>query len=91
MGKRLTNEEFLEKLWEKNEHYRNGEFEVIGDFERGSDKILLSTEYGIASMRAQNILNGAKVMPESYINKEDYYLTFFKTFKNKCIFDNSPS
>ncbi len=34
MGKRLTNEEFLEKLWEKNEHYRNGEFEVIGDFER---------------------------------------------------------
>ena len=87
MGKRLTNEEFLEKLWEKNEHYRNGEFEVIGDFERVSDKILLSTEYGIASMRAQNILNGAKVMPESYINKEDYYLTFFKTFKNKCIYE----
>lgn len=84
MGKKLTKEEFLEKLLEKNEHYRKGEFEVIGDFKRVSDKILLSTQYGIASMRAQNILGGAKVTPESYIDKEGYYLTFFKTFKNKC-------
>jgi hypothetical protein len=26
MPKKLTHEEFLEKLWQKNEHYRNGEY-----------------------------------------------------------------
>ena len=28
----MTYEEFIEKLYEKNDHFRNGEFEVIGTY-----------------------------------------------------------
>ena len=34
-----TTSVFLEELYEKNSHYRNGEFQVIGEYTRGQDFI----------------------------------------------------
>ena len=37
MGKKLTHEEFIARVIEKNEHVRNGEIEILGTYE-GKDK-----------------------------------------------------
>lgn len=37
MGKKLTHEEFLKRLSQTNEHYINGELDIIGRYS-GSDK-----------------------------------------------------
>ena len=39
MGKKLTNEEFIRRVTEKNEHVRNGEIEVLGEYEGSKDPI----------------------------------------------------
>ena len=39
MGKKLTKEEFIKKVNEKNEHVRNGEVEIIGEFINTSNRI----------------------------------------------------
>ena len=39
MGKKLTREEFMRKVFEKNEHVRNGEIEILGEYISASDRI----------------------------------------------------
>lgn len=39
MGKKLTEEEFFAKVYEKNEHVRNGDLEIRGTFISTSDRI----------------------------------------------------
>lgn len=39
MGKKLTNEEFIRRVMEKNEHVRNGEIEIRGNLVNTSERI----------------------------------------------------
>lgn len=39
MGKKLTKEEFIRRVAERNEHVRNGEVEILGDYISASDRI----------------------------------------------------
>ena len=56
MGKKLTNEEFLEKLWEKNEHYRSGEFEVVSEYKCLEKVIIIKNKYGECKIIAETLL-----------------------------------
>lgn len=51
----MTNIEFLEKLWEKNQYYRNGEFEVIGDVVKS--KVITLNKYGKCLSRIYDLLS----------------------------------
>lgn len=74
----LTHEQFLEKLWNKNEHYRNGDFEVIGKYEGHRFFIKTKTEFGLCSIKANSLLTGNKPHIRSAVNKTEYAINILK-------------
>ena len=72
VGIRLTQKEFLEKLWVNNEYYRNGEFEVLGDFVNYSAKILLKDKYGFLKTHPSTLLEGGKASIQNSLDKNEY-------------------
>lgn len=57
---KLSKDEFLEKLYEKNEHYRNGEFKVVGEYINQTTPIDCECPiHGVwTSSRPGSLLNG---------------------------------
>ena len=79
MIKRRTHEQFLEDLWNKNKYYREGMFEVIGQYVETHTKILVKNKYGVCAMQPNSLLNqGANPHIISAINKTEYFI-------NECI------
>ena len=74
--------EFLEKLLEKNEHYRSGEFEVVGEIEKG--KVYTTNSYGKCLSRVHDLLRGFNISIETSINKNEYFMNYFKS-KNEIL------
>ena len=74
MPKKLTHKEFLEKLLEKNEHYRSGGFEVVGKY-NGLDKhIIVKDVFGECSILANDLMvRNAKTRINTAVNKTDYF------------------
>lgn len=77
MSSRLTHEQFLEKLWDKNEHYKNGKFKVIGEYETINKPILVENKYGICSVRPVILYEGGNVTKKVAVNKTDYTINQF--------------
>lgn len=57
MGKKLTHQEFLEKLWDKNEHYRNGKFKVVSEYKNSTTPILVEDIRGICKIDYASLIN----------------------------------
>ncbi len=73
-----THEQFLEDLWNKNKHYREGKFEVIGEYIRNSTKILVNNKYGVCAITPASLLIGVNPHILSAVDKSEY-------FRNMCI------
>lgn len=56
MPKKLTHEEFLTRLWENNEHYRNGKFEVIGEYDGLNSYIVVRDYFGDYNITPNELL-----------------------------------
>ena len=78
MGKKLTHEEFLEKLWERNEYYRNGEFEVFSGYIDWKIKVLVKDKYGLISLTPEALLKSNRGSITQAIDKEEYYYNTLK-------------
>lgn len=76
MSKKLTHEKFLEKLLEKNEHYRNGEFEFIAL--TSYPYVLVKTKFGICKPRRYDLLKNNLPTIKSAIDKNNYCVERFK-------------
>lgn len=70
--KRRTHQEFLEDLLISNEHYRLGKFTVEGEFKNTASEILLGTNYGYVSVRANRLLSGLGFTIESAIDQDEF-------------------
>lgn len=74
MGKKLTHEEFLEKLWESSEHYRDGVFNVTGIYNGGDKNIEIEGELGKCSVNAASLFrNTCLPTINTAINKTEYF------------------
>ena len=72
--KTLTKEEFLERLWDKNEHYRNGEFEVVSEYKNYTTPILIKDVRGICKIDYASLVNSNYTTSISTaIDKTDYF------------------
>ena len=77
--RKLTHEEFLEKLYEKNEYYRRGEFAVEGEYSTINVKIKVVDNDGMEYLiRPSNLLNNVRPSTRNVINKTDYTIKKFK-------------
>ena len=68
MPKSRTHEEFIEELLIKNEHYKNGEFQVIGEHKGGKKRILLRDVYSDHIKTTYNLLLGEKLSTATSTN-----------------------
>jgi len=66
----MSQEEFLEKLWKKNQHYREGFFELLHYY--NSKKVMVKTIYGECQLSSTPLLSGCKPSIKSALNKTDY-------------------
>ena len=73
-----THEQFLKDLLLKNDKYRNGEFEVVSEYECTGCKILVRTKFGLCDVLTNSILQNSAPNIMSAIDKTDY-------FRNMCI------
>jgi hypothetical protein len=69
---------FKNQLLEYNEHYKNGEFEVIGEYKHSHTDIELKTKYGEISASPSNLLKGSLPIISKANYPTKYYLNKLK-------------
>ena len=74
----MKQEEFLKKLLEKNEYYKNGEFEVVGEYVDRRTRIITKDKYGLISITPDSLLKSQKGGIVQATNKEEYYYNILK-------------
>ena len=74
----MKREEFLKKLLEKNEYYKNGEFEVVGEYVDWRTKVIIKDKYGLIYITPDSLLKSQKGGIVQAINKEEYYYNILK-------------
>lgn len=74
MPKKFTHEEFLQKLYESNSHYRNGEFEIIGQYDGLGNHIIVRDYFGDYNITPNDLLK-RNVKPSilTAIDKTEYF------------------
>lgn len=79
----VSHEEFLERLYEKNTHYREGKFIVLGKYKNLSTKIEVEDEFGKSIISPNNILH-KNTLPSirTAIDKTEYLINTYKKFVN---------
>ena len=74
MPKKFTHKEFLEKLWEKNEQYKDGGFKVISDYVNYNTSILVEDKYGVCRVWYTQLVNNQyKPSILSAVDKTSYF------------------
>lgn len=74
-----TEETFLKKL---DSLYPNRDYKIISPFIRGDLRILIENEYGICSVIAKTLLNGAKGDIKTAVDVDTYRTNMFKEKHN---------
>lgn len=85
MSKNLTHNEFLEKLWIKNKHFRDGKFQVIGLYTNSNTKILVRDCYGDYSCHISSLLKGFTPSVKSLVSSLKQYIQKYLLVHNPHI------
>lgn len=73
--KKVTHENFIKKLIEVNNHFRDDKFVLLGRYINSRDCISIGTKYGLCRMSVNRLLRGADPTTiSSAIDKHDYFL-----------------
>ena len=79
MSKKLTQEEFLERLYEKNEYYRRGEFTLLGEYVSSRVDCIVIDTYGIKySIPSRDLFNNIGPSIRNSLNKTDLIIKKFR-------------
>lgn len=69
---------FKNKLFEKNEYYRRGEFIILGEYTSASTNIHLKCRYGECNMIPNVLLRGANLTINAALDKTSYWINMAK-------------
>lgn len=86
--KKLTHEQYLEKLWGLNNNYSSGCFEIIGKYVGSGFPIIVKDKYGECEVNPRNLLNGFKPTIVTAKDKTKYCINQFKEV-HKDMYDYS--
>lgn len=88
MPKFKTHNQFLEKLYLKNKHYRSGTFKVIGTYVCAKCHIEVEDMFGKLSVKACELLLGKRPSIQAALNKDEYFINkanFIHSYKYKYL------
>lgn len=74
MGKLLSNEEFLKKLYLVNEYYRRGEFKVLSKVKKHPESLIVKDEFGYCKMTVNSLFKNSKPSSSSSIFSKNYLI-----------------
>lgn len=74
MKSRLTPDEFLENLKVKNKHYKEGDFNIVSNYETYNEPIVVSNKYGSCLMKPSLLLQGYNLSVRSAIDVHSYFI-----------------
>lgn len=80
--KRVSHDIFLKKLVKKSKGYRNGEFEVVGEFVNTTTKILCKNKYGECLVNPLELFRINYFTIRSAVNKTTYWINKAKEVHN---------
>lgn len=75
-----THEEFLQKVYDNNKHYREGVFEVMTEYTNVKVPVLVKNKYGFIKITPNSLFSGAKPCGESAIDKNKYFENVLKEY-----------
>lgn len=87
--KKWTHKQFLNELWKRNEHYRNGEFEVIGKYKGRFKRILCGNKYGLVTPIPNTLLEGFNLGIKNALDKTSYWINQAKEIHGEYRFNYS--
>lgn len=73
-----THEKFLQKIFERNEHYRAGEFKIIGNYIDSHTQILCRDKFGDTLITPMVLMRGGKPNIKSAVNPTEYWINMVK-------------
>jgi len=76
MSKKITHEQFLKLLYDKNEHYKNGEFEVLSNYTKMKSKVYLKDKYSKHAKTPERLLNGENLSSKTSLDRLQYYKNY---------------
>ena len=85
MSKKLTNEEFLNKLFIINEHYRNGKFKVLSKVKTHPNSLIVKDEFGYCKMTVNSLFKNSKPSISSSMFPKNYLINKLSKI-NKSVF-----
>lgn len=71
---KYSHKEYLDKVYELNQAYREGKFEIIGEYEGSKSKILIQDAFGICCVNAGSLFWGMCPTIKSAVDKNSYYI-----------------
>lgn len=74
MSKKLTHEQFIERLSSKNEHYKNGLFTIEELYDGIEQKILIQTKYGYCRVKCENLMRGFGFNIKNAVDKTNFFI-----------------
>lgn len=72
--KKLTHEQYLERLLEANKSYKEKKFEVVGEYTDSRAPIKVKNKYGECLVNPNNLLKGAIPTIQTAIDKSNYFI-----------------
>lgn len=76
MPRKITHNDFISLLYSNNEHYRNGDFDVLGTYSKMKSKIHLKDKYSEHSKTPERLLSGESLSSKTSLNKLQYYRNY---------------
>lgn len=70
----MTNNQFLEKLLEKNSYYREGEIEILSTYEGQRKYVIVKDCLGLYNFYPENLLSGKRPTFKSSITKNEHFI-----------------
>jgi len=72
----MTTEEFKEQSLNKNIFYKNGEFEIIGEYKNMKSKILCKDKYSFHLKKAEGIVKGERLWVTTSTDYKEYFYNY---------------
>lgn len=86
MAIKVTHKDFLERLYERSEHYRNGEFDVVGEYKNTHTHLLVTDGELEYSVTPSHLLKGSGPNIKNCLDRDKYIMKTIEK-ENKHIFN----
>lgn len=73
----MTHKEFIDRVYNTNEAYRNGEFQILSEYKNMNSLIRVSDKFGELELAARALVEGYNLTIKSAVDKHKYFINYY--------------